>query len=479
MVLKIKGDFNMQKKILFYNWVEFAQKKIGGGVNTYQRNLIEQFYKNDSFKLYFLSSGSSYTLFSGKTFLRERILKGFEYCKVYEIVNSPIYAPAGCNGFGTDVYFEDNTLLSLLNKIITEEKIDIIHFNNFEGLSLNVFKIKKYHPNLKIIFSLHNYYLFCPQVQFWQNGSHNCLGNEDGKSCAVCHRPAPAKLMKYMKLLYSIDIFLNNHFFTVLLDKLSLLKRKMTRPSVCEANVEKIERYRKFLSKTVEYANDNVDLFLAVSERVRNIAIKHGINSSKVITNYIGTKAAENSRDSLNSDINDKFFKIIYLGYMSSDKGFYFLLDAMEKWQNDQTKTIEVTFVARNVDSEAVHRIKKLKSKFHKVSFIDGFNAQTFKTITQGIHLGIVPSLWEDNLPQVAIELVSNGIPVLTSNLGGASELCNIDEFVFKAGDSEDMCNKIIAIKEDRNLLNKFMLNKMHLVTMDEHIKKLSEIYDN
>ena len=35
------------------------------------------------------------------------------------------------------------------------------------------------------------------------------------------------------------------------------------------------------------------------------------------------------------------------------------------------------------------------------------------------IDLGVIPSLWEDNLPQVAIEYIASGIPIVASDAGG------------------------------------------------------------
>ena len=46
---------------------------------------------------------------------------------------------------------------------------------------------------------------------------------------------------------------------------------------------------------------------------------------------------------------------------------------------------------------------------------------------------GVVPVLWHDNLPQVAIEMHARHIPLLTSDMGGAQELGNCPEMVFAA----------------------------------------------
>ena len=55
--------------------------------------------------------------------------------------------------------------------------------------------------------------------------------------------------------------------------------------------------------------------------------------------------------------------------------------------------------------------------------------------IISQMDVGLVPVMWEDNLPQVAIEMHARHVPLLTSDLGGAQELANFPEMVFKAGD--------------------------------------------
>ena len=50
-------------KILFYNWIQFDKKNnFGGGVNVYQKNLIEYFISHTDDEIYFLSSGVDYNL---------------------------------------------------------------------------------------------------------------------------------------------------------------------------------------------------------------------------------------------------------------------------------------------------------------------------------------------------------------------------------------------------------------------------------
>jgi len=98
--------------------------------------------------------------------------------------------------------------------------------------------------------------------------------------------------------------------------------------------------YVEYRKENVKALNENFDVILAVSDRVRKIAIDMGINENKVYTNYIGTKFA-------NTAINHKVHKndrdtinIAYLGYFEKKKGFDFLVESLEKLPKEYGKKI-------------------------------------------------------------------------------------------------------------------------------------------
>ena len=91
-----------------------------------------------------------------------------------------------------------------------------------------------------------------------------------------------------------------------------------------------------------------------------------------------------------------------------------------------------------------------------------------------------MPVLWEDNLPQVAMEQIAYGVPILCSNLGGASELSdNNPDFIFNAGDISDFLTKLKNIINKRYLLKKFWETVKPLTTMEQHVDFLRKIYND
>ena len=221
----------------------------------------------------------------------------------------------------------------------------------------------------------------------------------------------------------------------------------------------------------------SIQRIFPVSNRVESICGDFGVDINKLKNMYIGTKFASNQKFSSEADVKTDYMKIAYMGYMRKDKGFYFFLDRLESMSEEISTKIEVVIASRITNIDAYERIQKLKIKFKKILFYDGYSHDNLKEILEGVHLGIVPVLWEDNLPQVAIEFKAHGIPVLASKLGGASELSNSEFFTFDVDKPESFNEKIEIIVKNKLSLNEYWIHQNKLTTIDEHIEKLMMYY--
>ena len=203
-------------KLLYYNWVPFDDdENRGGGVSVYQRNLISYLLKQSDNEVYFISSGIAYTAESKGVYIKRTSNIYGKRCKTYQIINSPILSPGHCAFDDMDIYLNDLELYQIFKKFITQNgPFDVIHFNNFEGLSLHVLKIKEDFPNTKMIYSLHNYYAFCPQVNLWKKERESCYDFHDGKDCLTCltYKADKQEVLFANKLAYKLKIcHFNSH----------------------------------------------------------------------------------------------------------------------------------------------------------------------------------------------------------------------------------------------------------------------------
>ena len=460
-------------KILLYNWVPFDNPgHVGGGVTTYCRNLIAAILRErPDVQVYFLSSGWAYDISSKECFIRKINNIFGERCRTYEIVNSPVPAAQEMLLNNPTVGMKSPALKAQMKDFIKQYgPFSNIHFNNMEGLSLDVFDLKDEFPDTKFIYSIHNYAPFCITGFYYQRHKHcNCVCNHTEYECKECtdigrnsHRRkdmvARAKFNVRNAESYDEFAWIESFDFSRLDDAVD------------------VNEYANFTRTAVNALNKNMDIMLAVSDRVKEIAIDNGIDKKKVITDYIGTKIAD-YQVKCSVAPESEYLKICFLGTSINyeEKGYPFLLKSLVGMDKEHASKIDVVLTTTDGDDKT---IKEQLSNFHSVTVIHGYSHKDLRGILKDVHLGIIPVMWEDNLPQIAIEMVAMGVPVLCSSFGGASELCESDHFRFTGGDENDFRKKLIYFVEDHERVKEYWEHHKGLVTMKEHLENLSQIYE-
>lgn len=112
-----------------------------------------------------------------------------------------------------------------------------------------------------------------------------------------------------------------------------------------------------------------------------------------------------------------------------------------------------------------------------------GFRKDIFELLSSSI-LFILPSLWE-GMPNVVLEAMSQGIPVIASSVGGVPEIIedNIDGFLIPPNDPKELTKKIlyaldnpehckeISLKAQEKVKTKFSMKKM-ITSLEEFYRK-------
>lgn len=471
-------------KILYCYWMQYNDANSrGGGVQVYQRNIINELRTNKNTKIYTLSSGIAY---DGKKECYVEKLKNDGNIERFQIVNSPILAPSKSSFYDQKVYLSDVQLKQIFRDFLQSlGGVDVIHFQSLEGFTLKVLELKAEFPQTKFIISLHNYQCFCPQVNLWKNDVECCDDFNDGNDCLHCLGDYPGT--KSFKMYYLFDYYLRRIGLTsyskTFLKKVKQVYGKL-KPKTTEKqtdalvnNSEQAAIFANFRKSNVSYINKYVDAVLCVSCRVREIAVHMGIDAKKAQVSYIGSAFAEHQASESRTSYSGSVLKMAYMGYMRHDKGFYFLLDALENMEPELAKKVAIVIAARFDDADAVLKAQKLQNRLADVKLYDGYTHDQISDILAGVHLGVVPVLWEDNLPQVAIEFKAMGIPVLASDRGGPSELSDSPYFIFKNGDSHDFEKKIENFVYNPDVMHDYWEKQHHLITMKEHCRQLMQVY--
>lgn len=474
-------------KVLLYNWIPFDNESgRGGGVTVYLKNLIQEIieHNKENIELFFLSSGCYYDIYN-TTIRYEEINNLYgNKCRSFSIINSPVFSPAYLSFYYLDRVIKDESIKNIFNQFLNEfGPFDVVHFHNFEGLSISTLECKKKHPKTKFIYTLHNYYPFCPQVNLWKEESKNCKEVYTGEVCLNCmdaHVPCN-KLHHKMAMTYNL---LKNpseqlkKAYQYCGRQLDRYYEKVEKEEIADFEKERLVKsllsYRKVFVETI---NQNMDIVLAVSKRVFAIAADMGIEINKLHTSYIGTKVADFALNHSNCYCKDDILSIIYMGYQRLDKGFYFLAEMLNKMPTELSKKLDITLIAKKNPNPKFKDVEIDKEKFYNFTFKNGYTKDEMPILLRNKNLGIIPVLWEDNLPQVAIEMTAYGVPVLASDLGGASELCNSNLFIFRGGDVKDCIDKITYFSDNPDKLDEYWKHYKKLTTMKQHMTEIMEYW--
>ena len=459
-------------KVLIYNWAPFDnERRAGGGVTVYCRNLIDTILKESpATDLYFLSSGYAYDATRSDTYLRAIPNIYGDRVHQFEIVNSPVPADQWLIYRNPTVALRNEALNRIFADFLEHfGPFHVVHFNNLEGLSLDVLDLKEQHPDTRFLYSIHNYNAICLTGFYYQRHRHRiCSPDHTAADCYACSHAHIGE--DIAGILYERGVFgaPREKCLPAVVWTEALGFERLDR----EVSPEEQLRYADTATATI---NRCCDAVLAVSKRVRDIAIANGLSPEKTHLSYIGTRVAKGQIGHSIAHPREGL-RLVFLGsdLRYEEKGYPFLLRALERLDKRYAERIDLVLTTTSDDCAG---IGESLSHFRSLTIRKSYTHRELKSILQDADLSVVPVLWEDNLPQIAIESVAYGVPVLASDAGGASELCDDPDFRFRHGDEEDFLRKLIAFVEEPERVKEYWTSHHRLVTLRAHWQELRTRY--
>ncbi len=325
-----------------------------------------------------------------------------------------------------------------LNKLLTKEKPDVAHVHNiYHYLTPGILSVLKKN-GVPIVFKLSDYHVICPNYKLFAHGKID-------NSC---------KNGKYYKLLFNKSI--NN--------------------SYSESFVAMIEGY---INKWCKFYN-NVDIFLAPSQFMRDLVIRYGIPKEKI----------KMLRNVLNFDIYTGDYKkrkiFLYMGRISDEKGLDIAVDAMVILKNKKILNDWKFVIAGAGPYEEFLRQHIKNNKVEDVVDFVGFckkGSEKWLQLMKNSAVAVLPSIWYDNSPIAISESMAFGSPAIVSDLGGTKEMIEDGKsgFVFKAGDVQNLANTMQRFIKDGKLvqlMGKEAREYIHNLNNEEkYYQQLMKIY--
>jgi glycosyltransferase involved in cell wall biosynthesis len=217
-------------------------------------------------------------------------------------------------------------------------------------------------------------------------------------------------------------------------------------PRRCHECFPSISRQTFFMRKRfIQSHMALVDLFIAPSQYVRDQYVDWGIPPSKVVIEPQGMPPVEDRLPDEPRAVRNRF---AYFGQLNPYKGADVLLQAMDILGEDFNGHLWI--YGANLEKQAAvfqERFAELTSvERETVTFAGNYRREDLGKLMSAIDWVVVPSIWWETGPMVAIEAFQYGRPVICSDIGGMSEKVTdgVNGLHFRRRDAERLAETML-----------------------------------
>lgn len=409
-------------KILLVNWSWYPS----GGDWTYVEN-VHKLYETKGYEVIPFSTHNKKNFSSPYS-------KYFVNTYDFKELNKNRNISNGIKALKTSVISQD--AINKLSSLLDEHDIKIAHLNNIHHYITPAIVELLSKKGIKIIWTLHDYKIICPNNIFVSNG----------KVCEKCITGA----------FYNCAI------------------HKCKKESFLASSLASFEAYYYHTKKTYSL----VDYFLCPSQFLLEKFVHFGFSRSKlsltnlcydvsVIDDFISNKKNRGS------DIAAKSNKyILYVGSLLEIKGVQTLIEAV-KGSNITLK------IAGSGTAEQLFKELAFNGGNSNIEFLGYKTKDEIFNLTMEAAFIVCPSICYENYPFSITESFLFSKPVIGSNIGGIPELVldNKTGLLFEPGNVKDLKEKIVRLWGDDALVSELgkaaRLHAYKLVNFSEHWQKL------
>lgn len=277
----------------------------------------------------------------------------------------------------------ETTSSSQVIEVIRSFRPDVVHFHLTIGLGRAFYRAFA-EAGIPYVVSLHDYFLFCPRITMMDHTNNDCGGPELRK-CERC-----------IGVLDQVDLVRRGA------RKLQIQLPRVPSSAVTKRNIEIAEFFRK--------ANSIV----AVSSRVKELYSRI-YPDARYVVSHIGSTSATAGR--VPKTPSDRL-RVTAMGTLSKYKGAEVLAEVAKRLPSDK---VEVRFYGR-VDEDRWGRIASEAG----IDLRGAYTPADLPGILADTDVGLAVPVWEDNAPQVVMEFLNHGKPVVATRMGGIPDF--VDE---------------------------------------------------
>lgn len=232
-----------------------------------------------------------------------------------------------------------------------------------------------------------------------------------------------------------------------------------------------------FPKKMIQWAASHSNHNIVVSNSLKKELLKIGINGEKItnIENGVDIKI-------FNKKYNKKFYKeklkleklvILSVGNLVKNKGHNIIIQAIANLNN-----VQLVIVGEGSEEYNLRRMVKDHDIENRVKFIKYLDQISLSEYYNAADAFVLASEYE-GCPNVILESLACGTPVVSTNVGNVHELAKTGKniYIFKRSNTEELVNILSFIISDENHTNDNILSTDKF-SWNTTVEKQIKIYD-
>lgn len=346
--------------------------------------------------------------------------------------------------------FHSDVHAFFLKKFLDKYKPNIIHVHTLQGISYEFLKICK-DLNIPLIFTTHDFFGLYPMNQIYPM-DHSLTDDES----TLINSSGPSIFKIILLQSRIVRLAKENRLIRNFFKKYSKKKAKKVIENIDNRDIQSYSELRKYIIKILKLFD-----YILFNSTVSKYAYERYITPVHSEILYITTKTIR--KNTFHKSSFHKPLRLAYCGGEREYKGYKILTQALNSTCND-----DIVCYMYGVEGIDTKHIKYMPAY------------SNFLNIVNNIDCVIVPSQSYESFGLVAIEAISNNIPVIVSDCVGAKDIFNVygDKYIFKSQSFQDLKKLLDNLSQDSFIDFEKCISYIYPRDINEHVIQLSTIYE-
>jgi glycosyltransferase involved in cell wall biosynthesis len=323
-------------------------------------------------------------------------------------------------------------------RLMREFDPDVVHFHHLKRLSVTAVDVCR-EARTPALLTVTDYWYVCPTQTLMLTDGRTCGGPEqDGANClmhiaTMNHRSDWAtRVLSYMPA-------------SVIGAGMSALKSIETSFGGRAGDVQALAQRRDAIAERLS----KLDRIFVPTRFTQDVMQKNGIVADRfrVLPFALGTEGYTKRV----RRIGNGPLVLGFVGSLAPHKGVHVLLQAMKLLADTSRVELKVYGSAPAEADDYELGVRRVASADSRISFCGTFENRRMAEILDGLDALVIPSLWHENMPLIALSAQAAGCPLVASDVGGLADVVTHDKngLVFAPGSSSELAELILRLLDD------------------------------